>query len=186
MFGGMKWLHPFLAVSQPVGGEVLVVEGWLPDYAIRHAVELSRQRGYRTLVVTGVDIEKGAHLTVQTNYAQIGASTLKHFGFDEKSIVELPSHDIQKNRTYTTALAVKEWISRHPGQTRLDVFTLGPHARRSRLLYQMAFAGSCEIGVISSRDEDYDPARWWTTSQGFRTTVGEVIAYGYVRVLFSP
>jgi len=30
----MLFVHPFLAPTKPVGGDILVVEGWLPDYAL--------------------------------------------------------------------------------------------------------------------------------------------------------
>ncbi len=181
-----RFLHGFLAVSAPTGADVLVIEGWLPDYAIERAVEYSREHGYDTLVVTGVDIEKGGHLAGHGNYASLTGSTLRHLGVPESSVIELPAHDVLRNRTYTTALKVKEWAATRQDLQRLDVFTLGPHARRTRLLYRLAMSESCEVGVISCPEIDYDPGRWWATSRGFRQTVGETLAYGYARVLFRP
>ena len=32
-------LHPFLALSARIDGDIMVVEGWLPDYALQKAVD---------------------------------------------------------------------------------------------------------------------------------------------------
>ena len=37
-------VHPFLAVNEPVQGEILVVEGWLPDYALEGAMQWFRSQ----------------------------------------------------------------------------------------------------------------------------------------------
>ena len=34
-------------------------------------------------------------------------------------------------------------------------------------------------------DRDYDPRHWWKSSQGVRSVLDEMIAYGYARFLFS-
>jgi len=32
-------IHPFLAVNHPIESRTLVVEGWLPDYALEKAIK---------------------------------------------------------------------------------------------------------------------------------------------------
>jgi hypothetical protein len=63
---------------------------------------------------------------------------------------------------------------------------MGPHARRSRLIFQKAFRDEVGVGVISVPDDEYDQGHWWTTSAGVRTVLGEVIAYLYARFFFHP
>jgi hypothetical protein len=63
---------------------------------------------------------------------------------------------------------------------------MGPHSRRSRLLYQKAFGSRVKVGVFSRPDEEYDSKRWWASSVGFEQVIGEGIAYLYARVLFHP
>ena len=58
-----------------------------------------------------------------------------------------------------------------------NVATQGPHARRSRWLYQKAFGDSCVVGIIALRNLEYDPAQWWRTSEGVREVIGESLAY---------
>jgi hypothetical protein len=64
----------------------------------------------------------------------------------------------------------------------MDVITLGPHARRSRLLYQKAFGNAVSLGVISLADPAYDSRYWWRSSEGVREVWGEAVAYLYARL----
>ncbi|WP_293367015.1 hypothetical protein [Microcoleus sp. CAWBG50] len=43
-------IHPFLAVNAPIKADILVVEGWLPDYAVESAIAEFNKGGYRKLV----------------------------------------------------------------------------------------------------------------------------------------
>jgi len=98
-----------------------------------------------------------------------------------------PSLVEHKDRTYYSAVALKEWCaSHHQALKSFDVVTLGPHARRSWLLFQKAFGSDARIGIIAVEDPAYEPGRWWASSEGFREVVGEGIAYLYARVLFHP
>lgn len=162
-----------------------MVEGWVPDYALKEAVRVFRQGGYGKMLVTGTDIEQGTHLTVEKTYAQLAASTLKHAGFEDARLVVLPSPKVERDRTYTTALTVKQWLLANNCSDALDVFTLGPHARRTWVLYRLAIGRTNKIGIISFPSREYDPARWWTTSQGVRETIDETVAYIYAKFLFA-
>jgi len=184
--GFAKWVHSFLARTHPMHGSILVVEGWLPDYALKNAMSFFQTNGYRTMILTGVEIEKGSHLSFEKNYARLAADTLKHFGFDEHLLVLIESSDIQRNRTYATALAVKTWLDNHGSPRTVDVFTLGPHARRTWLLFQLALGKHYQVGVISCPDEGYDPSHWWKSSRGVRQIVDELVAYVYAKCLFYP
>jgi len=43
----IKNIHPFLAVNAPIKADILVVEGWLPDYAIKSAIAEFKKGEYR-------------------------------------------------------------------------------------------------------------------------------------------
>ena len=66
----------------------------------------------------------------------------------------------------------------------VNVVTEGPHARRSRLLFEKAFGKDVQVGVMSIPSPNYDHKHWWRTSEGVRTMISEVLAYGYARLLF--
>jgi hypothetical protein len=42
------------------------------------------------------------------------------------------------------------------------------------------------VGTLAIPDNEYDERRWWKTSEGVRTVIGEALAYVYARVLFHP
>ena len=67
---------------------------------------------------------------------------------------------------------------------KITVLSVGPHSRRSRLLFQKAFGDSATIGVIAAPPQGYDSRRWWIYSEGVRTVISEAIAYGYARLIF--
>jgi hypothetical protein len=70
--------------------------------------------------------------------------------------------------------------------TSVNVLTADVHARRTRLLFEMALGPSVKVGIISVPNADYDARRWWRYSQGVRAVFGECIAYAYARVFFRP
>ena len=182
-----KGISPFLSPTRPVESRVLAVEGWLPDYAMEQALGEFRKNHYELLVVTGPPLEHGYHLFEYKTYAELGAATLKRLGLEEKMLVAVPSAHTQKDRTFTSGLALKQWLQQNrPSITAVNVVTLGVHSRRTWLLFEKALSPDYSVGIIAATDRDYDSARWWRSSYGFRAVVGEVIAYAYARLLFSP
>jgi len=99
----------------------------------------------------------------------------------------VPSRETLKDRTYTSALAVKKWLEQNnAAAAKVDVLTLGPHGRRSQLLFERALGDKVSVGIISIADEEYDAKHWWHTSEGVREVISETIAYVYAKVLFWP
>jgi hypothetical protein len=179
--------YPFLAVNDTKPGGVLVVEGWAGDYALEAVVAEFKQFSYEKIYVTGGPLEEGAPLSAYKTYADLGAATLVALGLSTNVVQPVPAPRVKKDRTYACAVALKKWVDDRGIQiTRLNLVTVGPHARRSRLLFQKSFGGDLPIGVIAIAEPDYDARRWWRSSQGFRIVTGEAIAYFYARVLFRP
>jgi hypothetical protein len=178
-------VHPFLAVNAPVGGEALVVEGWIPDYALREALLAFRSRPYKMVIATGGPVPQGMAFSYHGNYARLAAASLLEFGLSPDSLAEVPSPEVDKDRTYAEGLSLKAWMegrgSRFPA---VDVFSFSTHARRSRLLYAMALGPGTRVGVYAPRDAQYDSGHWWRTSNGVRRVTDEVIAYLYAKLIF--
>lgn len=178
--------HPFLAVTSRVNGELLIIEGWIPTYTLNQAAsEFARGHYQRVLVVrpvyeTGDKYESGRY---SGDYI---AATLVQCGVPRDSVDTLFCSVVEKDRTYHSALAVKHWLEQKGIAAKsIDVATLGPHARRSRLLYEKAFGKDAKVGVIALEDREYEPAHWWRSSEGVREVLGEGIAYIYARFFFS-
>lgn len=183
-----KSLNGFLSLSKPVPSKALVVEGWMPDYVIKELVDYYEDHHYTRLYITGLPIEKGYYATEFKTFADITLYNLVHFGFDTSgvTIVTIP-RSIRTDRTFTTALALKNYmLENYPEIRSLDVFTLGCHARRSRLLFRKAFGEDYDIGIISGKDKSYHMDKWWDSSRGFRTVTNEFLAWLYFRLFFTP
>jgi uncharacterized SAM-binding protein YcdF (DUF218 family) len=180
-------LPSFLAVTDPVPGGVLVVEGWEPDYMLKFATAEFKRNHYTKIFVTGLPIEQGVFLSEYTNFANVGAASLARLGMDANDVQAVPCSKIRRDRTYNTALALKHWLRDHDlAPTKVNVITGGLHARRSRLLFQEALGKGVSVGVIAMPPNDYDERQWWRSSQGVRGLIGETLAYLYARLLFYP
>ena len=182
-----RTLYPFLAVTDPVPGGVLVVEGWVPDHMLKAAIAEYKRDHYAGLFVTGIPLTQGAPLSEYTNYAYLGAATLLKLGMSTNDVQAVPTGVIRRDRTYAMALSLKSWWREHNmAPTKVNLVTGGPHARRSRLLFEKALGQGVSVGVIAIPANDFDERHWWNSSQGVRIVTGEALAYVYARLLFYP
>jgi hypothetical protein len=181
-------VYPFLATTQRVNTNVLVVEGWVQKYAIRSAVEEFKAGSYQRVFTTGGPVVgNGGYINDYNTAASVGAELLKNFGLPSESLQMVPSRIIGRERTYSSAVALRDWFHEHNTPVRsFNVLTEDAHARRTRLLYQKAFGRNVTVGVIAVSSPDYDPTQWWRYSDGVREIIGESIAYIYARFFFYP
>ena len=183
----LRGSYPFLAVNAPVHDGALVVEGWLPDYALQEALAEFRRNPYERLYVTGGPLEAGGFLSEFKTYAQLGAATLRKLGMREDQLDAVPAPLVRQDRTYVSAVALKNWLHEHGRVHRkMNVMSLGPHARRTRLLFEKAMGDEVTVGITALEDRNYNSKKWWTGSYGLRAMVDEWVAYGYARLLFRP
>lgn len=180
-------LCSFLSVHDSVPGGVLVVEGWVSPYAVREALEEYRRHPYLGIYVTGEPLEEGNPYIGFGTYADFTAAKLEKAGAPPGSVHPVPAPFVGKDRTYTTALVLKKRLETEGVSTaKVNLISVGPHARRSRLLYQMAFGPNSQVGTIAVTDPEFDPDHWWRSSSGVRSVLSEAIAYCYARFIFRP
>jgi len=186
MVSVILFVHPFLAPTKPIHGDILVVEGWLPDYALKKVKAYFQKGGYKLLVTTGGRIGIPSSVSEHETWAELALSSLNQLGVPQKKIIAVPGLlNIKKDRTYHAALAVKKRLSLEGlNGTSIDIVSLGTHARRSWFLFEDVFS-TVNVGVISISPNDYDVSRWWFFSEGVRSVVSESIAYFYARFIFS-
>jgi len=184
-FLALRKTYGFLAINASKPTNFLVVEGWAPDYALGEAVKEFNAHPYQKLITTGVPIEHGAPLSEYKTYAELGAATLLKLGLSTNAVEAVPAPFVRQDRTYASAVALKKWMADHAiSTTNINVLTVGPHARRTRLLFHKAFGKGVSIGIIATPPADYDQKNWCRSSQGFRDVTGELIAYAYARLVF--
>ncbi len=180
-------LHAFLAVTDRQPDGVLVIEGWAQDYALEAAVKELRAKGGGRIYVVGGPLEHGAALAQYRTFSEMAAAALIKLSLATNEVQAVPAPLVAQDRTYTAALALKKWWHENGGPpSRMELISVGPHARRSRLMFQKAFGDETKVGIISVPPWDYDPRHWWRTSAGVRVVVDETVAYLYARLLFHP
>ena len=171
-------IHPFLSAESRVEGEFLVIEGWVPDYAIQQAVSEFKAHPYKRIITTGEPLAKGFFLAEYKTFAQVGAATLEKLGMTSNQVVAVPSTYTRRGRTAASALAVRTWFEEQRIEPRaINIITIGPHSRRSRLIYGRVLGSSVRVGVIPIESAEYDSRRWWQYSAGLRAVIGETAAY---------
>jgi len=181
-------VHPFLALNSPVKSSVLVVEGWLSTGELHEVADLIQKEKYQMVYTTGGPWDDRQDRTDETNTVAWGAARqLCSYGVPESLIQPTPCLAWQRDRTYSSALALREWLKSH-GKTvdALNVATEGAHARRTLLMYEQAFGNTASLGVISISNHFYEPDHWWRYSEGIKTVISEGAAYLYARLLFHP
>jgi hypothetical protein len=181
-------VQPFLARTQRVDTNALVVEGWVHEYATRAAVDEFKDGAYQRIYTTGGPLVGTDGETNDFNTsASVGADLLKKNGVPDRFIQMVPSHVMGRDRTYGSAVALRDWFREHGVAVHgINILTEDAHARRSQLLFQEAFGPGVAVGVISIPDPDYDAKHWWRYSEGVRQVLGESIAYLYVKIFFHP
>jgi hypothetical protein len=183
-----RFANRFLAPTEPAAGaRTLVVEGWLDAPELDQAMEALRRGHYERVVTTGGPLEELPMAHTIGSYAELAADYLRRRGLRELPIIAVPAHSTAQDRTFLSAVAVREW-ARVSGirLDSFDVFSAGAHARRSRLAYRLAFGPEVDIGVIAARQASIDADRWWASSSGVKATMGETLSLGWTLCCFWP
>jgi uncharacterized SAM-binding protein YcdF (DUF218 family) len=181
-------IYPFLAVTQRVDTNVLVMEGWIHPYASRAAAEEFRDRSYERVFTTGGPVEGISHyVNDYQTAASVGAGLLINAGVPSEVVQMVPSRTIDRDRTYSAAVALRNWLRQHGVEAnRINIVTEDVHARRSRLLFQKALGKNVVVGIIAVPNPDYDSKHWWHYSEGVKDVISELAGYVYARFLFWP
>jgi len=180
-------LYPFLAPEGESHKGLMVVEGWIHDFALDEAVTMYRAGNYSKIVCTGVPIETGSYIQQYKSYPEMTAARLEKMGIDPAEIVVAVADYEKKDRTYLAAVALRQaFMAYNVEETNLHLITTGPHGRRSRMLFQKALGDDYNIGITCLDEYAYDRGNWYTCSEGVRSVLGEFIAYTYAKLFFYP
>ena len=102
-------------------------------------------------------------------------------------MVAVAAPESAQDRTFLSAVVVRDWLRRQ-GDTidAVDLFSGSVHARRSRLVFRMAFGPEVDVGVFAAAPRRYALERWWTTSEGVKAVLGEAISLAWTACCFAP
>jgi hypothetical protein len=169
------------------GARTLVIEGWMNPVYLPQAVEAFHRGHYERVLTTGGPMQPWADVGGWGNFAARAAANLHKYDLGGVPIIVVPAPDSKRERSYVSALMVGEWAKRSGlALGSIDLFTLGAHARRSQMLYRMALGRDVEVGVMAASPLDYDAQRWWDTSMGAKTTLGEAFSVVWTMCCFWP
>lgn len=174
----------FLSVTNRTSADILVVEGWIGRNGIRAAVDDFWRDHYRYIVATG-GLTSGRWEDRSESYAEMAADEMIRLGIPKERIVVATSENTNNHRTFASAISVQRALL-DTGITAesLNVFTLGPHARRSALVFAKVNSHGPKIGVIGWLPPEYKTEAWWNSSDRSRELLEETLAYLY-ELLFN-
>ena len=72
--------NPFLCINRPVSAQVLVVESWLPGFALAEAVDEFKRGRYQMVITTGGNLPDAGALTRYKTGAEFAAAKLAELG----------------------------------------------------------------------------------------------------------
>jgi hypothetical protein len=186
-FAFLTNLYSFLAPDKAPHEGVMIVEGWIHDFALDDAVKMYKAGNYSKIVCTGTPIETGSYIQQYKSYPEMTAARLRKMGIPDDQIVVTVADDNKNDRTYLAAVAMREGIMAYNiDEINLHLVTVGPHGRRSRMLFQKALGKDYRIGVTCLEENAYDCGTWYKCSEGVRSVIGEFIAYTYAKFFFHP
>mgnify|MGYP003714808881 CR=1 FL=1 len=187
LFGLFRNLYGFLAPEQPPQRGLMVIEGWMHDFALDEAVRMYRAGDYSKIISTGVPIETGSYIQSFKTYSEMTTARLLKLGVDSSEIITAIGAEAQTDRTYEAAQALRHYIMAY-NLTEKDIHlvTTGPHGRRSHLLFRKALGKEYHIGVTCLDKSSYNAKDWYKSSEGVRSVIGELIAYTYAKFFFFP
>lgn len=172
--------HRWLSVTDPVPeARYVVVEGWVSDAVVQKAYDWSRAHDTTRIFTTGIPPDQGRLFTSYPTYAEICAQTLKQMGADPARVTPAPALRVNLERTRAMATGLKQVLDKMDipaGDKKLNLFTNGTHAFRSRLLFQRVLGPEWKVGVVSVKPEGYMPGAWWHYSEGVKSVIEELIA----------
>ena len=98
-----RGLCGFLAVNTPVGGQFLIVEGWMPLFAYREAAAQFRKGSYRKVIAIEVTHE---YADIERELPEhFGGENLIKFGVPSDLVVTASSEEVYRDRTFHAAMA---------------------------------------------------------------------------------
>ena len=182
----LRTVQLFLVVSQPIPSQILVVEGWMDEYGMKAAKMEFEQGKYDLILTTGEELGEGSVLARYKSYAGLAEAMLINLGVDPHKIVVISTPRVKKDRTATSALAIKNWIlaSSLPINA-INLYSYDAHSRRSWFIFSRILYPEITVGILAYPSPFYEPAKWWASSEGFRTITSEAIAYLYAILIWQ-
>jgi hypothetical protein len=175
----------FLESTKRLPADVLVVEGWIGRGGIRAAVAEFQRSGYHYIVASG-GLTSGRWEDERASYAKMAADEIIRLGIPKEKVVVATADYTENHRTFESAVTV--WrVLRSAGirPKAVNIFTFGPHARRSGLVFAKVCSPAINVGTIAWTPAEYRTKPWWRSSERSRDLLEETVGFLYEFLLNS-
>lgn len=185
---GATWFNyaeSYLTLTYRSQADILVVEGWIGRQGVSAAAAEFSRGGYRYIVCTG-SLTSGRWEDKPTSYAEMAAREMIRLGVPQANILVAGAETTERQRTFECAVAVWRTLQNAGIKPEgMNVFTLGPHARRSALVFTKVNWPFTKIGVIGWVPPGAGREAWWQSSDRSRELLEETVGYWYEVLLNS-
>ena len=107
-------IRPFLMPTKTVAADILIADNNLTDYYdLKKLSDEFRSKNYSLILCTGGLLAFGSNLAEYKTSAELSAAILKKLGINEKAIVPIIPKPVKRDKTFASALAVKNWLAQN-------------------------------------------------------------------------
>jgi hypothetical protein len=169
----------YLSPTEPIRAGTLLIEGWVDREAFVEAVATYRRGKYTQLVTTGgpyfLDCDRD-----DVNYATQVAALSRAAGLQDGELIVIRVPSVRTDRTRASAMAAALWLRAQPSlPSSIDVYSEGPHARRSWLIHRRILEPmGLAVGIIAA-PPGWSTANWWRESEGVKAVVSEAAGWAW-------
>ena len=118
-------------------------------------------------------VASGRLLRSYAGIAELIERDLQTQGVPASAVLRFPQ---RAGNTREEAEALRDLVASR-GWRRVLVVTSNYHTRRARYVFRKVFPSQVGVLIISARDSDYDPDRWWEARQGRKLFFLETAGY---------
>jgi len=172
-------IYRFLAVNDPIGEGILVVDAWIPERTLAESANIFRSERYRYLIVVGSTLpERRGMFNGPPANVDLAAGRLERLGVDPTKLVRISVRDDPAGRTLGRATAVRQWLDTSGiAACCVDVLTVGVHARKNWIVFQHALGSNYRVGIIAGPEVRYNPKFWFVSRTGIWLVMRNLVGY---------
>lgn len=132
--------------------------------------------------ISGLD-NKNRIINNMTSNSGLTARRLLAMGVDSSRVIAIAGRKVRINRTLTSALALKDWLSKADiGVKGINIISSGTHSRRTWMTFDRVLDTPVKVGILALEDRKHTGP----DGIGYLKTLRELVAYMYYSLILIP